>query len=793
MELRSVLTPARTVLLLGAGASVPSGAPSGPELATILWNKVAHQPAQTDDLVDTASILERNYGRRAVVDVIIDILTPLVPTGGLLALPRFGWSKLYTTNYDRLLEGAYEANNIPLTTYRSNFDFSTKLVAAGTALYKIHGCISEDRSIGTQASMIITERDYDANRKYRQSLFHSLAASFHTQDVLILGHSLRDKHLADLMKEVLSLHDEGMQGKIFALVYDKDDLRAPLFEDRGVKVAFGGIDEFVNELVSGHVPSSAATTHQLAGFLPPELVPVTLDVRAQQNKQPNVRRMFNGGAASYADIKASATFERTAGLQIANWLNLDGSLVAIITGSAGVGKTTLARQVLSRLAGPNVPAWEHQSDFPFQYRYWLDVESALADAKQTGVLFVDECTHYLRALNQLLDRFAESQRSNLKIVVTANAAQWTPRIKSPAFFNKGKIFELSKLDDPEIHSLISLLEANSSVAALVQSTFRSLKREEQYRTLSRKSAADMFVCLKNIFATQSLDIILLEEYEQLDLDLQDYYRYVAALEAIGARVHRQLVIRMLDIPTDQVAAILARLTGIIDEYDISPRDGIYGWQTRHLIIARKITEYKFSGLEELTALFKKVVTHLNPANAVELQSVRDLCDMEFGIERLPDANIRRQLYRDLIAVAPGERIPWHRLMRELLDMGALDDAEQELRNAEDAVNADAPLDRYRVRLLIARSKQLARISEGDRIALLRTAYETAMKNIERHKWDKVSYYTLCDTAVELVNRGQSEFYLTEAVSKLRLAADRILDPEIPERIRTYERIERKRR
>src|SRR6185312_2914825 len=130
------------------------------------------------------------------------------------------------------------------------------------------------------------------------------------------------------------------------------------------------------------------------------------------------------------------------------------------------------------------------------------------------------------------------------------------RLKNPKFFTKGRIFELSQLEAAEINSLITLVEHKPEISRLVQSSFKSMNRNEQFSALKQKCSADMFVCLKNIFANESLDIILLQEYEELDPPVQDLYRYVAALEAVGTRVHRQLMIRMLGIQADQVQASL---------------------------------------------------------------------------------------------------------------------------------------------------------------------------------------------------------------------------------------------
>jgi hypothetical protein len=209
------------------------------------------------------------------------------------------------------------------------------------------------------------------------------------------------------------------------------------------------------------------------------------------------------------------------------------------------------------------------------------------------------------------------------------------------------------------------------------------------------------------------------------------------------------------------------------------------------VIARKITEYKFSSLTELESLFNTILDNINPAVPVELQSIRDICDTEHGIGRLGDGATKQKLYRRLINIAPAERIPWHRLIRTLLEDDALEDVEYVIRNAIEAVGSDAPLDRYSVRLLVARADKTQGISGGDRLALLRRAYEVADKNIRRHSYDKHSYKTLCDVAVNLVRRGETPHVLDEAILKMREGSELILDPEMLQQIRRYEELRAK--
>jgi hypothetical protein len=105
-QLCNLLNPTKTALLLGAGASVPSGAPTGMGLARKLWKVVANSESQSDDLVETASIIERRFGRKALVDAVSDDLRRLKPTGGLLGLPTFPWKEIFTTNFDQLVDEA---------------------------------------------------------------------------------------------------------------------------------------------------------------------------------------------------------------------------------------------------------------------------------------------------------------------------------------------------------------------------------------------------------------------------------------------------------------------------------------------------------------------------------------------------------------------------------------------------------------------------------------------------------------------------------------------------------------
>ncbi len=130
---------------------------------------------------------------------------------------------------------------------------------------------------------------------------------------------------------------------------------------------------------------------------------------------------------------------------------------------------------------------------------------------------------------------------------------------------------------------------------------------------------------------KKLDLILLREYAELTEQEQVLYRHVAALEALGGRVHRQLVLRTLEVDAGQIANLLDGLTGVVSEFDISARSGIYGWSTRHPLIAQTIAKYKYADQLDLEALFRTLVDNLNPSVYIEVETARALCAEDMGI------------------------------------------------------------------------------------------------------------------------------------------------------------------
>ena len=777
-DLSQLVRPENTVLLLGAGATMPSGAPSGAALARHLASKLNPAP-DGDELSEVAGIFEDRLGRTALAQAVRARLQSLTPTGGLLALPAYAWRAIYSTNFDRLVEDSYRQAGRDLHVVRSNFDFS-RPDNSGTALYKIHGCITQDIGLGDRARMLLTELDYDEVGEYRQALFSSLQNHMLTANTLVVGQSLRDAHLRDLAKTVAGLRQQGVQGRVFLLAFDYSEDRARLLEQRGIEVVPGSLDDLLQALEEAQPPprrSAGEITRSSPDALPSRLAAVTLDVSHAISLAADPIRLYNGAPARYADIHEGLTIPRAVEARLESAQQGARGFFLVLAGAAGVGKTSLARRLLHRRQQAGFAAWEHVNAYPLNVDGWLEVETALRSAGRQGVLLVDDCAQHMTALNKLVDALGAMDRPFLRVVATINAGQWKTRTKSRYFTTRGSTERLSILTEGDIRNLVNLVDRQPGIRSLVEGDFLQLGHQDKVQRLRDRCSADMFVCLKNIFRTDSLDNILLQEYADLEEPARDVYRHVAAIQAMGGKVHRQLIMRLLGIDAGGLQSLLAGMEGVVEEYDIKHQQGLYGWTTRHDVIAGVIATYKFADQRELVQLIDRMIEGLNPTNYIELETARSIAATEMGIPRIGDREQQVALLRKLIRVVPGERTPRRRLIRLFLTEGDLVEAERAISASNRELGQDNIVDRYRAVLTLRRSEQLTGLLEEDRHALRLEAERLALACIRRQPLDRYNYGVLADVGIALAAHSGETRALVDAIRLMTEAEGDIPDSD----------------
>jgi hypothetical protein len=99
---------------------------------------------------------------------------------------------IYTTNYDRWIEFAFQATKAPFTKI-SNVGDIQKIRAGDTEIVKFHGDFDDDESI------VLTESQYFARLSFEHPLDIKLRGDTLDKGILFIGYSLRDINMRYLL------------------------------------------------------------------------------------------------------------------------------------------------------------------------------------------------------------------------------------------------------------------------------------------------------------------------------------------------------------------------------------------------------------------------------------------------------------------------------------------------------------------------------------------------------------------------------------------------------------------
>ena len=141
----------------------------------------------------------------------------------------------------------------------------------------------------------------------------------------------------------------------------------------------------------------------------------------------------------------------------------------------------------------------------------------------------------------------------------------------------------------------------------------------------------------------------------------------------------------------------------------------------------------------------------------------------------------------MMSIAPGERIPRHRLIRNLIELGEFEKAESEIRIFEKDFRKEAPIARYRILLMIARATETSGLMREDRLAIMEQARELAVAAVERYDSNKYILGAYCELGVESFKLTGAHDVFDAAIVSLKKAEVRLGDPDITKMVVKYQR------
>ncbi len=286
----------KCTLFLGAGASQsavnPAGGrlPSGDDLSKLIVKKFLKDASWSLSLENAASLAvsagQANRGR--LEEYIKNLFLEVQPSAAHNKLPWFTWRAIVTTNYDRLIEDAYEDPTRVQTLFKilneADLPRLGRSDADSLTLLKPHGCISRPEE------MCLSAEDIQRARQERRLLFSYIEMLHFEGPVIYIGYSLRDSHVLSMIYDLTQRLGKYRKPILF-VTHQPNPTRARI-EGRWFRDAFKssyyewGFDSFMDALAQ-QVPPSIGPSKIVKQLAPCRAIPfsqsATVEVEVHQN------------------------------------------------------------------------------------------------------------------------------------------------------------------------------------------------------------------------------------------------------------------------------------------------------------------------------------------------------------------------------------------------------------------------------------------------------------------------------------------------------------------------------
>src|SRR5579862_520731 len=202
----SAVRERRTILFVGAGVSMNLGLPSFRELVDQIGKDLGFDPDIFRTFGDYQSLAEfyvlekrigplRSWMDRSWHPDSIEIRNSKVHR----LLVELDFPIVYTTNYDRWLERAYEAHGKPIHKIASVGDLVKTKPGVSTEIIKFHGDFDDD------ASIVLTESTYFERMSFETPLDIRLRSDSLARPLIFIGFSITDPNIRYLLYKLQQL------------------------------------------------------------------------------------------------------------------------------------------------------------------------------------------------------------------------------------------------------------------------------------------------------------------------------------------------------------------------------------------------------------------------------------------------------------------------------------------------------------------------------------------------------------------------------------------------------------
>lgn len=673
IDLKNALEAGDCVLFVGAGMGynmvdgTNSQIPDGKMLAQLIAEKFSLPKSDEYSLTDVSTFVEiRKNGRRDLINYIRTILQDASPDDYMQWIPAVKWRAIYTTNYDRTIQKAYDNCEKPVQEYTtithiSEYDdFDHNQVVP---IIHLHGSLFEGEDIN---NIIISQNDYINYSKKRKSLFGLLQQCFVKNCVLFTGYSHNDANFQSILADISEEVFPSSLRRSYRIDPNTNSINKVILENRHISTLDVTFKDFVisaraqltlRESVTISIEEAKGIIPQdFWGILNNALVPLnrlfhSWDYVNQIHLTGNcdIYNFVRGDKATWDIVMEERYFPRLIEddlvMQMLDYATRDKKHVNVctITGSAGYGITTLLMILASKIVKEKMGVAFYLRDGKRLNEG--DVFFAYDSRKENSkcFFFIDNAADYATEIKRIIQH-AKEQKKDMVFVL----ADRQNELANARMLGSGELFIIQPLCDSEIEYIIDYLQTYDELNKL-----KHLKRDDQIAAIKINYSRELLVTIREATEGKSFDAIIQDEFVGIgDSFSQDAYKLISCLHQFDVQVRMDLLMSLLGVTEVEFYEYTkSPLKGVI-VYDLYNSERmIYVARTRQRLIAKIVWDNCITKTEKET-IIDEIFSKINISHYLDRKAFEQFYRSDELIDALPSLESRMRFFNSACAIDP---------------------------------------------------------------------------------------------------------------------------------------------
>lgn len=627
-----------TILFLGAGASVTNKIYLSSHIINYYEDKVGKN-YNINDITKFLDVLEARstFDRRKFDDMVADLLKNLKTSDHHKIIASIPWKQILTTNYDLLLEQAYDDNRgtsnhiMDIVPVKSLKEYNSYYEANNEIRYiKLNGCLSDKG----EYPFIFSSDDFKRAKKFHRNVLKKLKNPSHKINFLSAGYSFSDSFAFRFFDDFDSFSFSERRW-IYNIDPFVDDELLPYFENKKIHVIKLTCNDFF-KLYSEWESENINLKNRLFSkrtIRPTKNNTAKLTAKLHYNLRFALKQIddsYEGSFTSKTDFYKGA--EPDYGVILRNYDIVRSELldkietlvqnsitqnqiipIIFLTGSFGIGKSTFTYRTIHSLLNKdeyNAIAFEI---IDFDRLRFNDIAEVIENVSNSTIIFhcnlVEKDTIFKAVLSLRTALSSHQFNKNILFLLSIRENILEKHKKNRDIKNSTVIEINSKLNRDEISELVENLKQCNLI------NYRGEKEKNEFvNEIILRYNSDQFISLVDLITDGKHIEDLRDAYAELSNDCQKAFLFTALLHRykiyMPSSILRSLISRDWDEFIENVVNVEGKGILLQEYYDAKGVEPDLYFRTKHPIIAELIIKDEITSLSKQFNFYKKIFTNI---------------------------------------------------------------------------------------------------------------------------------------------------------------------------------------